>query len=356
MATVEENMMRMKQFLKRHGRPLDKILIVGDRANLSDKLALTFDEQQIHYLAGLRVLRKVHRELLLSIPTVQFYAHPLTKERGANGYWGIPCTVPFEHEERKTTHRGLVVLSGPMRMALRQTRAAQLWKLRQALREVRDKIGQPRCRTVKAVQQRANTKLKASPVGKFVCANATVDEQGQVHLHWWINRLELWKANEKDGRYLLVTNDWSLSPKRMCALYHQKDGVEKRIRVSKHDLKVSPVYLHKDKRIEAMLLVNMLALLAYCLLERQVRLRGLHMSTRRIITKLQSLDVVVTWCWDGSQLCRLAPVEQEQAMLLRILADVLADLSIPRAPHPLLSAEECMLWALPPPRQGAMVA
>ena len=28
--------------------------------------------------------------------------------------------------------------------------------------------------------------------------------------------------------------------------YRQKDGVEKRIRVSKHDLKVSPVYLHKS--------------------------------------------------------------------------------------------------------------
>ncbi len=76
---------------------------------------------------------------------------------------------------------------------------------------------------------------------------------------------------QRDGRYLLVTNDWSLSPQRMLALYRQKDGVEKRFTVSKGDIKVSPIYLHKDQRIEAMLLLNMLALLTYSLLERQVR-------------------------------------------------------------------------------------
>jgi hypothetical protein len=78
----------------------------------------------------------------------------------------------------------------------------------------------------------------------------------------------------------------------MLALYRQKDGVEKRFTVSKSDLKVSPIYLHKDQRIEAMLLINMLALLVYSLLERQVRQGGLPMTTRRIIQKLENLDVI----------------------------------------------------------------
>ena len=356
LATVEENMKRMKQFMRRHGYPLERLLIVGDRGTLSDKLALTYDEQQIHYLSGLRVLRNVHRELLLAVPTAQFYAHPLTEAQGPNGYWGVPCVVPFEHQGRKVTHRGLVVLSGPMRTALRQTRAARLWALRQALQQVRDKIGKPRYRTVKCVQRSANAKLNASPVGKFVRAEATTDEQGQVHLRFWVDHYALWQACERDGRYLLVTNDWSLSPRQMLTLYHQKDGVEKRIRVSKHDLKVSPIYLHKDERIEAMLLVNMLALLAYSLLERQVRHNGLQITTRQIIAKLQSLDVVVTHCWDGSQLHRLVPIDDEQAALLQVLTDVLADLSAPRRPHSLLPIKECLLLALPPPQKEGMVA
>ena len=353
---VQENMVRMKHFLQQHGWLLEKTLIVGDRANLSDELALTYDEHDMHYLAGLRVLKKVHRALLLTVPSKQFDAHPLAAAPGANGYWGRLCSVPFAHKGRQVTHRGLVVLSGPMRAALRQTRAAQLWALRHSLCTVRDKIGQPRYRTVKCVQRAANAKLKASPVGKLVRAEATDDEQGQVTLRWWVDRHAFWQASERDGRYLLVTNDWSLSAQRMFDLYHQKDGVEKRIRVSKHDLKVSPIYLHRDERIEAMLVVNMLALLAYSLLERQVRQRGVQMTTRQIIAKLHSLDVVVTCCWDGSQLYRLTPIDEEQLVLLQVLGDVLADLSIPRAPYPMLSVGPKLLLALPPPSPEAQVA
>jgi hypothetical protein len=125
-----------------------------------------------------------------------------------------------------------------------------------------------------------------------------------------------------------------------------RDGVEKRFTISKSDLKVSPIYLHKDNRIEAMLLINMLALLAYSLLERQARQSGLQMTTRRIIQKLETLDVIETRCWDGSRLCRLVPVDQEQAALLAALRQILTELVIPHAPHPLLAVGEDLPLAL----------
>ena len=351
LATVQENMERLCRLLKRHGWPVQEVIVIGDRANLNDELALAYDDHGLRYLAGLQPQKKIHRQLLVAIPEWQFYAHPLTDERGPNGYWGISRQVVFEHQGRKVTHRGLVVLSGPMRTSLRRTRAAQLRELRQALREVQAKIGRPYYRTVQAVQKRADTQLKQSPAGKFMRTEAYTDEKGQVCLRWWVNRYALWQAMQRDGRYLLATNDWSLSPQRMLALYRQKDGVEKRIQVCKSDLKVSPVYLHKDERIEAMLLINMLALLAYSLLERQVRQGGLQMTTRRIIEKLQSLDVVETLCWDGSHLLRLVPMDEDQAALLAILANVLADLRLPRWPHPLLPVGDTQSLPLPPPRR-----
>ena len=356
LATVQENMERLCRLLKRHGWPVEEVLIIGDRANLNDELAFAYDDHGLRYLAGLQPQKKRHRELLVAIPEKQFYTHPLTDERGPGGYWGRPCQVVFEHEGRRITHRGLVVLSGPMRTSWRQTRAAQLRALRQALSEVQTKIGRPRYRTVEAVQKRANTQLKKSPAGKFMRAEAYTDGEGQVCLRWWVDRYALWQAMQRDGRYLLVTNDWSLSPQRMLALYRQKDGVEKRFTVSKSDLKVSPIYLHKDERIEAMLLINMLALLAYSLLERQVRQGGLQMTTRRIIEKLESLDVIETLCWDGSRLHRIVPVDEEQAALLEVLAHILAKLQLPRWPHPLLSAGDNLPLALPPPRDCQVAA
>jgi len=355
LATVQENLEQLRRFLARRGWPIEEVMVVGDRANLNDELALAYEDRKIRYLAGLKTQKKVHRELLLAVPEKQFHAHDLIDERGSKGYWGIPCLVPFEHEDRQVTHRGLVVLSGPMRTAHRRARAARLRELRQALREVEAKIGRPHYRTVKAVQKRAETQLKRSSVGKFMQARACEDENGQVCLCWWVNFYPLWQTMQRDGRYLLVTNDWTLSPQEMLSLYRQKDGVEKRIQVSKQDLKVSPLYLHKDKRIEAMLLINMLALLAYSLLERQARQNGLQMTTRRIIAKLQSLDVVETFCWDGSHLIRLVPIDEEQAAILQVLVQVLAELRLPRWPHPLLPAGEDGLLALPPPGRSQIV-
>ena len=351
MATVQENMERLKRLLQRPGCSPQDTLIVGDRANLDDKLVLAYDDRHLRYLAGLRLLKKVHQALVVDLPEEQFYARPLTDDQGPAGYWGILCQVPFEPKDskRKVVHRCLVVLSGPMRTALRRSRATQLKALRQSLRTVESKIGQPRLQTVKAVQRRVNVTLKASPVGKLMRAEADRDEQDHVRLRCWVDRDALRQAMQRDGRYLLVTNDWSLSPQQMLALYHRKDDVEKCARIAKSELQVSPIYLHKDERIEAMLLINMLALLAYSALERQARQGGLQMTTRRIIEKLESLDVVETHCVDGSCLVKLVPVDEEQAILLSVLAQVLSELRLPRWPHPFLAAREDLPLALPPP-------
>jgi transposase len=348
-ATVQENMARLCRLLHQRGWSTKETVVVGDRANLNDELALAYDDHGLRYLAGLQTQKKAHRELLMAIPNEQFLNYPLTAERGREGHWGIPCQVPFEHDGRRVVHRGLVVISGPMRSAMRRTRAKQLRELRQELQAVTDKIGQPYYRTVKSVQRRADTRLKNSPVGKLVRAQAYTDSEGQVSVRWWRDRTALWEAKERDGRYLLVTNDWSLSPQQMLSLYREKDGVEKRFRVSKSDLQVSPIYLHKDHRIEAMLLINMLALLTYSLLERQVRQSGIQMTARAVIETLETLDVIETHCRDGSCLFRLTPINEDQAELLVALADILNDLRMPKWPHPQLPQRGPMLWALPPP-------
>ena len=349
MATVQENMERMSRFFRRRGWLVGKTVIIGDRANLNDELAIAYDDHHMHYLTGLQPLKKAHRQLLTMHSDEDFYEHPLSQERGEDGYWGVPCQISFEHKSRRVVHGGLVVLSGPMRRALRQTRSAHLEALRRELTVLQAKIGQPHYRTAEVIQKRANTVLKQSSVGKFVRVEVYTDESGVIRLRRRLDRDALLQAMRKDGRYLLATNDWSLSSQQMLDLYRQKDGVEKCFKVSKSNLVVSPIYLHKDERIEGMLLVNMLALLTYSLLERQARQNGLQMTTRRIIEKLESLDIVETLCWDGSLLYRIVPIDEEQAALLEILARVLADLRCPRWPHPVLPSGNVLPLALPPP-------
>lgn len=307
-ATVQHNMTNLAAWLQRHGYHPGEILVVGDRAMLSDEIALAYEQHQVRYLAGLRCVQTEHKALLTQWPEAQFLAFPLTSGE-APQYWGRGCSLTFAHQGRRITYKGLVVLAGPIRDQLRQTRQRQLHALDQELAQVKAEIGQPRLRTLKAVQRRAKARLHASPVGSLLSATAYLTEAGQVDLRWQIDTYALWQVEQRDGRYLLATNDWSLSHQQMFRLYRAKDGVEKRFHICKSDVQVTPVYLHQDQRIAAMFLLNMLALLAYSLLERQVRQQGLDLTTRQLIHRLEKVSLIETYCHDGSCLRRLTPAD-----------------------------------------------
>jgi len=328
-ATVKTNMKALKEFLEKHNRSSKGTIIIGDRANLDDKLAFAYEKNQLRYLSGLQAHKKNHKDLLEAIPEKYFYANPLTNEEGSQGYWGKSCQVPFENEKNHRTiyHKGLVVLSGPMRTALRKDRAKKLHQTRKELEKLRTKIGSPYFRGMKNIENKAKRILKKSPVGKLMRVEAFLNNDGKVQLQGAIDTYALRKAMQRDGRYLLVTNDQSLSDKRMLELYREKDGVEKRFTVAKSDLKVSPIYLHKDKRIKAMLLLNMVALLTYSLIEKEIQSRGLHITTRSIIQKLKNLTLVKSSFKGGITVCKRASVDKEQKLLLAYLSQILNEFS-----------------------------
>jgi transposase len=340
-ATVRANMSNLATWLQERGHRLAETMIVGDRAMLNDEIAIAYDRYGLRHLTGLRCSRKEHKALLTQWSPAQFTNFPL--EAGPDPqYWGRGCQVTFSHEGKTVTHKGLVVLSGPMRDQLRQSRQAQLEALTKELTHLQAKIGQPRYRTVKAIQRSANARCRQSKVGHLMTISVYETAEGCVNLHWQLDNEALYQAEKKDGRYLLVTNDWSLSHQEMFDLYRQKDGVEKRFTICKSDLKVSPVYLHKDKRIAAMLCLNMVALLAYSLMERQVRQQGLPLTTRQLIKRLEGLTLIETHCRDGSCLRRLTPLEPEVAIILQLVALALDDLLTTPviSKMPLLSASD----------------
>jgi hypothetical protein len=79
----------------------------------------------------------------------------------------------------------------------------------------------------------------------------------------------------------------------------------------------------------------MLALLAYSLLERQMRQQGLSLTTRQLIHKLEQLSLIETRCHDGSRLYRLTPISWECQHVLELVAVALNELLQERFPHPL---------------------
>jgi transposase len=322
-ATVQTNLEHLRQFLQRNGWNAAQTLVVGDCANLNAELAFAYQDAHLRYLAGLGKLEKVHRDLILAPNAADFKRLPLTAKTDPAGYWGVPCAVPFTQHDHTLTQRGLVVLSGPMQQALRQTRQQDLHDLQLALHHIRAKIGQKRYRSQKDLQARIATQLKHSPVGELLQVQLTPTPQGQFTLEWTLDANALEKAQRGDGRYLLVTNDFSLSFPQMLSLYRNKDTVEKRFEVCKQDLQVRPLFVHSDERLQAMLLLNLIALLVYSLLERQAEQLGLGLTTRQMIAKLATLQVQQIEAWDGSQACAWQETVPGQIQLLFTLLHAL---------------------------------
>lgn len=320
-ATVQENMNQLAQCLQAQGQAPEQTLVIGDRAMLNAEIVMAYEDTGLRFLGGLRG----RKELLRAWADEQFQDYPIVSGPDPH-YWGRGCQVTFKHEGRTVTYRGLVVLAGPLRDQLRQNRRKQLQVLEAELAQVRADIGQPRLRSVKAVQRRVNSKLKKSKAAKFMQVNVYEIPGGEVNLHWRLDSEAVAEQERLDGRYLLVSNDWTLSHQEMFQLYRDKDGGEKRFLISKQDLKVSPIYLHKDQRIAAMLLLNMLALLAYSLLERQIRQQGLQLTTRQLIHKLEQLSLIETRCHDGSRLYRLTDTSPECQHILLLVSVALNEL------------------------------
>jgi len=324
-ATVQHNLANLTQWLTRHGYAVSDSLVVGDRAMLNAEIALTYDEKGLRHLTGLRAVNDTLKGLISRWSDEEMAAYPIVDGPAPN-YWGREVPVTFEHEGRTTTHRGLVVLSGPLRDQWRQTRRDRLDALDQELETLRQRIGQPRFRTLPTIRRSVNARLKESKVASFVRVYVSETPTGDIEMHWHRHEETLAQAERKDGRYLLVTNDPDLTPQAMFQLYRDKDGVETCFHIAKDDLAVSPLYLHGDQRIAAMLFINMVALLAYNLLQRQCRQQGIAETTRRLIQRLDRLTIIETRCWDGSALRRLTPVDPELLALLDQIADALQTL------------------------------
>jgi transposase len=325
-ATAEGNMQQLVHVMRRQKwSRKERRLVVGDRAMLNSRLAVAYEalkQDNVYYLAGLEPRTEEHKELLRGVSLRELRANTLTGEVG-HRYWGVkrPISFVYENEEtgekKEVTHIALVILSEATRRSWRRKRLGQLRALSTQLREeVKEKLNQPYWRNPETIRKRVQSRLDDSPVGKVMKVNVW-GEYGEVQMRWRVDRQALRELCRLDGRYLLVTDDPTLSCKEMLQVYKNKDGLDKRFQVSKQVLRVRPIYLHKDERIEAMLLVNMIALLVYSLAERRCRRGGLEMTGREMLYEFAPLHAVETHCWDSSILYRCMPLTPRQWEILQ---------------------------------------
>ena len=170
--------------------------------------------------------------------------------------------------------RRVFVWSSARAGAAATARARKLDRARDDLQRLTRGLGSRHYPTVDKVQARLAAIAKQRRVSGLLRAQVGSNPTtGKPTLAWWFDPAALAREQATDGWYALLTN---LDPAQadaaeVLARYKGQEVVERRYGAFKGPLAVAPLFVQSNRRIQALVTVICLALLIFCLVEREVR-------------------------------------------------------------------------------------
>lgn len=315
-----------------------KNLCSADRAGLRFIVPLRADTG-----FAARFLEQVGHEGLDSVPYVsqRDRARPPEERpryRAALRPWSV--TDPEVGQTRE--FRVLYVWSSEEAESVATGRERAVEKAEKELAKIRRGLGGRYYKTLKQVQDRVAAIIPPALADLLTVTVAVRD--AKPTLDWHRNAKAIDQAARTDGIYALATNlPGRLSASRLLQTYKAQHLVEQRHRDAKQTLRVRPLFLHNDDRIEALIGVVGLALTVFGLIEATVRkslghgqrLDGLlpegreaTPTARALLAAFQGLSVTYT-----EQGLQVDPLTLTQRRILKLLG---ADVPWPQRAEPAL--------------------
>jgi transposase len=283
---------------------LPECLVIGDSKLLSSTVIARLRRQQLHFLAPLPKSAELDAAFLALDPEGWQPLDYLAKrqERLApeerTQYQGQEVAGEWVDPETgaTATFRRLFVISSEERATCRKVRAQQMAKAETELAKIGAGLGKRQLKTAAQVQARVERVLAERRVTPLY--QVTVSEaDGALTLTWAVDAAALAGAEALDGYYVLLT---SVSGERadssaLLRMWKQESQIERRFSDWKGPLRVRPVFVTSNARMAALVLLLHLALMLYCLLEREAR-RQLAAKGRQKVTNLLAghVDAVPT--------------------------------------------------------------
>ena len=170
------------------------------------------------------------------------------------------------------TVRRILVHSSANATAAAKSRARKLGRARTDLDTLARTAGTNHHRTADAVAAKATAIARRRKVTAYLQTTITTDEDGKPAFTWSFDQTALAAEAATDGWYALLTNlPPEIDATEVLLRYKDQPTVERRYGEFKGPLAVAPFFLRSNRRITALITVICLALLIFCLIEREVR-------------------------------------------------------------------------------------
>jgi hypothetical protein len=313
------------------------LLVVADSALGNIKPLCEADSAGLRFIAPLRVVTGFRERFLgeAGHDALRPLRYASERERQLppgrrTRYRGVLCPFEVTDPDSGQTRRFRVayVHSSEEEREIRAARERALARAEDALARIQRGLGGRHYKTKAQVEKRLANVL--APIEGLIDAHSG-ERDGRPTLSYRRNPEAIEQAARTDGITALATNlPGQLSADRVLATYKQQWMVERRHRDLKQTLRVRPIFLHNDDRVQALISVVGLALLIFGLIEAELRKRlaGEQLSGllpegraapptgRNILAAFQGLGI--TYTTNGITLDRLTPTQRRILELLEI--------------------------------------
>ena len=195
-------------------------------------------------------------------------------------------TVYYHHKQAKEEQK--------RRQQALQAGQQELEKLR---------LGQYKLKTRDQIRTRVDTILKAHKVKSFLSVKV-VKSRGQETFHLEIQprKRALAKAQRRDGRFALITEDKERTAKDVLLQYRRKDKAESAFSTIKGPLSLRPVFHFTPSRIKAHVFICHLALFLRNLLNLLLQAQEIDLTPQKALKTVKRVRITEVYFPQTDQL------------------------------------------------------
>lgn len=293
---------RNMENLKKHMK-LDHIVRINDRGCFSAQILAETKNAGFDLISSVKFTSPLKQIALNALPDATFQRMSFIGENQKikepsfqDGYAAFEIDHEFSYKEKKYPVRLTIVRSDGKVKRDQKNRNKHCQWIENELNELASKLGSSYY-TEERIEKKKNKILSKYHEGKYYGVNIDIEK----------NQLDYKILNDKveedsifDGIFLLVTTlpkgEYPLD--RVFTLFKEQHYIERENHILKGTLKIRPVYLQNQKRIEGLIFILWLTLLCYLLIERIYRNNSTEPKEKKRTTQsiLECFDV---YCYSG---------------------------------------------------------
>ena len=320
--------------LKKHLKP-DGLVRISDKGCFSAEVLSLTREEGFHIIAP-ETFTPHYRQLYLKalekgaswVPFSYLSQREQKKKEGGvpyDGYQGFEIGSEIRFKDKYYPVRVVFVHSDGKDKREKKSREKHRAKIEGILEKCWGHLGRVHYRNVREATESIRKKLKGIPEAKYLSFTVTGEKRELTLTYQWDTQT-LKDAEIFDGVYPLIVTlpEKKNSMDSVFTHYKEQHFIEQCNKYMKRPLRVRPIYVHKREHVESLVFVFFLAVMAYCLMMKNLKNLSKTEAALRNVTPHRLFFTFANIAFirliiEGQVIVKLIPLNAEQKKILDAL-------------------------------------